>query len=186
MPQSLKLPDGYKVLDSGKDRSKGLYRMIKRPNGTVYKEWYHLYSPAELQALKDKDNKEFGQISSHNLEGNAKSATGLAAATGAVAAGAYYNMSADRQSKLKRLVRGATLGKTRPQGVGVKTPTGSAGDVRGRVVPDRPPAIVRSAGSFNQRGSAMPQQGNLFDQPEPPSGKKTNSLLFAFIISNNH
>jgi hypothetical protein len=146
--------------------------MIKRPNGTVYKEWYHLYSPAELQALKDKDNKEFGQISSHNLEGNAKSATGLAAATGAVAAGAYYNMSADRQSKLKRLVRGATLGKTRPQGVGVKTPTGSAGDVRGRVVPDRPPAIVRSAGSFNQRGSAMPQQGNLFNQPEPPSGKK--------------
>lgn len=179
MPQSLKLPDGYKVLDSGKDRSKGLYRMIKRPNGTVYKEWYHLYSPAELQALKDKDNKEFGQISSHNLEGNAKSATGLAAATGAVAAGAYYNMSADRQSKLKRLVRGATLGKTRPQGVGVKTPTGSAGDVRGRVVPDRPPAIVRSVDSPTKRGSTMPQTGNLFDQPEPPSGKSKPGQRYA-------
>lgn len=168
---SLKLPPGHKVLDSGKEPNKGLYRMIQRPNGTVYKEWYHLYSPAELQKKSDAANRNEGQFSKDNLIGNTQAAMGLAAATGAVGAGAYYNMGSDRQGKLKRLARGAAFGKTRPQGVGVKTQAGSAGDVRGRVVPDRPPAIVRSAESFKGRGSAMPQTLNLFDQPEPSAKK---------------
>jgi hypothetical protein len=164
---SLELPPGHKVLDSGKEPNKGLYRMIQRPNGTIYKEWYHLYSPAELQKKTDLANKNEGQFSRDNLIGNTQAAMGLTAANGAVAAGAYYNMGANRQQKLKRLIRGATLGKTRPQGVGVKTQAGSAGDVRGRVAADRPPAIVRTAESFKGRGPVMPQQGNLFDQPEP-------------------
>jgi hypothetical protein len=81
-------------------------------------------------------------------------------------------MGSDRQAKLKRLARGAAFGKTRPQGVGVKTQAGSAGDVRGRVSTDRPPAIVRTADSFKKTAKPVSQTRGVAVNKNPLSASE--------------
>ena len=163
------IPKGHKVIDTVKD-NKGFYQIIQRPDGTKYSQTLKLFTEQDNDRKVRAENKSLGQLSTTNIKGNAANAMALTAVGGGAASLALHNATQGRQGKVGRKVRGAAFGSTRPQGAGLKTPAGTAGDVRGRVSTDRPPAIVRSVDSFNQRGSTMPQTGNLFDQPEPPSG----------------
>ena len=163
------IPKGHKVIDTVKD-NKGFYRIIERPDGTKYSQTLKLFTEQDNDRKVRAENKSLGQFSTTNIKGNMANAMALTAVGGGATALALHNATQGRQDKVGRKVRGAAFGSTRPQGAGLKTPAGTAGDVRGRVSTDRPPAIVRSVDSFNQRGSTMPQTGNLFDQPEPPSG----------------
>ena len=164
------IPKGHKVIDTVKD-NKGFYRIIQRPDGTKYSQTLKLFTEQDNDRKVRAENKSLGQLSTTNIKGNMANAMALTAVGGGATALALHNATQGRQDKVGRKVRGAAFGSTRPQGAGLKTPAGTAGDVRGRVSTDRPPAIVRSVDSFNQRGSTMPQTGDLFSQPEPPSGK---------------
>ena len=163
------IPKGHKVIDTVKD-NKGFYRIIERPDGTKYSQTLKLFTEQDNDRKVRAENKSLGQFSTTNIKGNMANAMALTAVGGGAAALALHNATQGRQDKVGRKFRGAAFGSTRPQGVGLKTPAGTAGDVRGRISTDRPPAIVRSVDSFNQRGSTMQQTGNLFDQPEAPSG----------------
>ena len=163
------IPKGHKVIDTVKD-NKGFYRIIERPDGTKYSQTLKLFTEQDNDRKVRAENKSLGQLSTTNIKGNMANAMALTAVGGGATALALHNATQGRQGKVGRKVRGAAFGSTRPQGAGLKTPAGTAGDVRGRVSPNRPPAIVRSVDSFNQRGSTMPQTGDLFSQPEPPSG----------------
>jgi len=163
------IPKGHKVIDTVKD-NKGFYRIIQRPDGTKYSQTLKLFTEQDNDRKVRAENKSLGQYSTTNIKGNMANAMALTAVGGGATALALHNATQGRQDKVGRKVRGAAFGNTRPQGVGLKTPAGTAGDVRGRISTDRPPAIVRSVDSFNKRGSTMPQTGDLFNQPEPPSG----------------
>ena len=158
------IPKGHKVIDTVKD-NKGFYRIIERPDGTKYSQTLKLFTEQDNDRKVRAENKSLGQLSTTNIKGNMANAMALTAVGGGATALALHNATQGRQGKVGRKVRGAAFGSTRPQGAGLKTPAGTAGDVRGRVSTDRPPAIVRSVDSFNQRGSTMPQTGNLFKQP---------------------
>jgi hypothetical protein len=166
------IPKGHKVIDTVKD-NKGFYRIIERPDGTKYSQTLKLFTEQDNDRKVRAENKSLGQYSTTNIKGNMANAMALTAVGGGAAALALHNATQGRQDKVGRKVRGAAFGNARPQGAGLKTPAGTAGDVRGRVSPNRPPAIVRSVDSFNQRGSTMPQSGNLFSTPK--SGSRTIS-----------
>ena len=157
------IPKGHKVIDTVKD-NKGFYRIIERPDGTKYSQTLKLFTEQDNDRKVRAENKSLGQFSTTNIKGNIANAMALTAVGGGATALALHNATQGRQDKVGRKVRGAAFGSTRPQGAGLKTPAGTAGDVRGRVSPNRPPAIVRSVNSFNQRGSTMPQTGDLFSQ----------------------
>ena len=168
------IPKGHKVLDTVKDK-KGFYRIIQRPDGTKYTQTLKLFTQDDLDRKVNADNKALGQYSVKNIEGNVANAMALTAVGGGAATLALHNLTQGRQGKVGRKVRGAAFGNTRPQGTGLKTQAGSAGDVRGRVSPDRPPAIVRSVDSVNKGGSKMPQTG--FDKTATAAGNSNTKGL---------
>ena len=194
------IPKGHKVIDTVKD-NKGFYRIIERPDGTKYSQTLKLFTEQDNDRKVRAENKSLGQFSTTNIKGNMANAMALTAVGGGAAALALHNATHGRQDKVGRKFRGAAFGSTRPQGAGLKTPAGTAGDVRGRISTDRPPAIVRSVESFTKtakpttptRGvavnrnplsasekaaveSAMQQRKGLRGQSSPLQNKGTETM----------